>query len=125
MSAVPKEKGSDFMLNQLFGSKVRAAILEIILSDPDTCYYSRLLEKTTGMDHKAIWKELNKLEQNGLVSPYQDGKLKRYRVNAFPGKKELTDFILLSTGKKQKSKRRQKFSTFDLSADESQQLTLM
>jgi|GEM_PF-6084552 len=113
------------MLNQLFGSKVRVAILEIILSDPATCYYSRLLEKTTGMDHKAIWKELNKLEQNGLVTPYYEGKLKRYRVNSFPGKKELTDFILISTGKKPKTRRKQKFSAFDLSADDSQQLTLM
>lgn len=125
MGAASEEKGSDFMLNQLFGSKVRAAILEIILSNPDTCYYSRLLEKTTGMDHKAIWKELNRLEQNGLVSPYRDGKLKRYKVNAFPGKKELTDFILISTGKKQKSRRKQKFSAFDLTTDDSQQLTLM
>lgn len=99
------------MLDKLFGSKVRAAILETIFSDPDNDYYSRLLEKVTGMDHKAIWKELIQLEQNGIVQSYRDGKLKKYKVLAFPGLQELRGFVLISTDKspvKKKVKKRAK-----------------
>ena len=93
------------MLDKLFGSKVRAAILKTILSDPKTDYYSRLLEKVTGMDHKAIWKELNSLESEKIISSYQDKRYKRYKLNRFAGRTELRDFILAATGEKQLKKR--------------------
>ncbi len=86
------------MLDELFGSKVRAAILKQMFADAETDYYSRLLEKATKMDHKAIWKELNHLERNGIISSRRDGRLKRYKLNKFPGHQELRDFVLISMG---------------------------
>jgi len=114
------------MLDRLFGSKVRAAILRQMFADPETNYYSRLLERTTKMDHKAIWKELNQLERNGIISSVQDGRLKRYQLNKFPGHQELRDFILISTGEdppRMKKKRQPQHRGSSKTGDE--QLTLI
>ncbi len=114
------------MLNQFFGSKVRALILETILSDLETDYYSRLLEKVTKMDHKAIWKELNHLEESKIVTSYQDGRLKRYKVNDFPGKEDLRNFILAATGKSPNARKKRSIAKSpDLPRKGLEQLTLI
>jgi hypothetical protein len=95
------------LLDKLFGSRVRAAILKTIFSDLQTDYYSRLLEKVTGMDHKAIWKELNLLEKERVISSYRDKRYKRYRLNRFPGWEELGDFVLIASGQKRVKNPRQ------------------
>ncbi|HDP69939.1 MAG TPA: hypothetical protein ENN38_03900 [Actinobacteria bacterium] len=91
---------------KLFGSKVRAKILEVIFSNAEIKYYGRLLQKTTGLDHKAIWKELNFLEKIGFLASESDGRLKRYRIVPFPGSEDLAKFILKSNKKMGITKKR-------------------
>ncbi|MDO8885375.1 winged helix-turn-helix domain-containing protein [Candidatus Oleimmundimicrobium sp.] len=91
---------------ELLGSKVRAKLLEVIFLNPETHYYGRLLQKITGLDHKAIWRELNILEKTGVIKSENDGRLKRYSVVSFHGSEDLANFILKSSGKLRTTKKR-------------------
>jgi len=106
-------------VEHLLGSKVRFKLLEAIFSNPEIHYYGRLLQKATGLDHKAIWKELNLLEKIGVLASENDGRLKRYRIVPFRGSEDLANFILKSSGKPSISKKRLCGKTKTKSKDES------
>ncbi len=91
---------------ELLGSKARAKLLEVIFLNPETQYYGRLLQKITGLDHKAIWRELNLLEKIGVLKSENDGRLKRYRIVPFYGSEDLANFILKTSGKSSVTKKR-------------------
>lgn len=87
------------MLEHLFTSRARIGILSLMLMNPDLEYYGRQLEKLTGAGQKQIWRELNSLEDVGLLESRRDANLKRYRVNKqFPIYEELRSIFIKTEG---------------------------
>jgi len=87
------------MLDHLFTSRARIGILSLMLMNPDSEYYGRQLEKLTGAGQKQIWRELNSLEDVGLLESRRDANLKRYRVNKqFPIYEELRSIFIKTEG---------------------------
>ncbi|MFA6098637.1 MAG: winged helix-turn-helix domain-containing protein [Patescibacteria group bacterium] len=74
------------MLEQLFGSRTRVKLLRIFLTNPDNDYFVRELTRKIKERINSVRRELENLEEMGLVSPHQVGQKKFYRVN--------TDFTL-------------------------------
>ncbi|MCK4244672.1 MAG: nucleotidyltransferase domain-containing protein [Candidatus Omnitrophica bacterium] len=68
------------MLEKLFSSKIRVALLEILLGNSDRRYYLREITRLTKHDIKNISRELNNLESIGLVESNKRGNLKYYSV---------------------------------------------
>ncbi|MDI6799212.1 MAG: hypothetical protein QMD53_00770 [Actinomycetota bacterium] len=84
---------------EVFGSKARSKLLETIFAHPETGYYGRLIQRATGLDHKAVWTELKFLEEIGIIESELDGRLKRYRLRQFDGLEDLSNFVLKNAGK--------------------------
>lgn len=68
------------MLEDLFSSRVRVKLLEIFLTSPTQSYHSRELARITGERQNAIWRELQKLEDFGLLHSKARGNRKDYTV---------------------------------------------
>ena len=68
------------MLEKLFSSRVRVKLLEIFLTSPTQGYHSRELARITGERQNAIWRELKKLEDLGLLRSKARGNRKDYTV---------------------------------------------
>jgi predicted nucleotidyltransferase len=69
------------MLQKLFSSKVRVALLHAFFLHPDQPHYLRELERMTGEDYKNISSELKNLEAIGLLSSTRSGNLKYFHLN--------------------------------------------
>jgi len=54
-------------LRDLFISKVRVKLLQIFFDDPNELYYVRQLVRKAGEEINAVRRELNHLEQPGLL----------------------------------------------------------
>lgn len=76
------------MLNKLFGSELRARVLEKILAAPEKKYYLRALSRELKVTPAALQKELDNLEKLGLVASGLDTE------NIDPKNKEKKFFIL-------------------------------
>lgn len=68
------------MLDVLFSSRVRVKLLELFLSHPDQSYHSRELARLIGERQNAVWRELRKLEEAGLLHSAARGNRKEYAV---------------------------------------------
>ena len=68
------------MLEDLFSSRVRVKLLEVFLTSPTQSYHSRELARITGERQNAIWRELQKLEDFGLLHSKARGNRKDYTV---------------------------------------------
>ena len=88
---------SEFKLEQLFGSKTRARLLGLFLSQPETKFFVRELTRKIDAQLNSVRRELKNLVELGAVSEVGDGidpskkrtlseKKKYYQAN--------TDFIL-------------------------------
>ncbi len=86
-------------LNHLFSSRVRTKLLQFFLTMPESSYFIRELERTIGEDAKNISRELNNLENIGLLRSEKRGLQKFYSVKAgFLFYSELKAVFLKSSG---------------------------
>lgn len=87
------------MLNELFSSQARVAILNLFLVNPEDRFYLREIASLTGQAVRAVQRELPKLEAIGLLEHSLDGNRKYYQVNKdcpiFP---ELKSIFLKTVG---------------------------
>lgn len=87
------------LLEALFSSRVRVKLLTHLFRHPEEPFYARRLARETGEHYNAVWRELNNLEQAGLLHSQQNGNLKVYRLNPdFPIYEELARIILKTSG---------------------------
>lgn len=87
------------MLQALFTSKVRIALLGTFFLHDERDFYVRELERITGEDYKNITLELRNLEGIGLLRSRKEGNLKYYGLNkAFLLYEELKSIIAKTRG---------------------------
>ncbi len=87
------------MLQSLFSSRVRVRLLTIFLLNPDSHFHASALTQKVGAQYNAVWKELNNLEQVGLLLSESSANTKAYRLNSrFPILPELRAIILKTVG---------------------------
>jgi len=68
------------MLEALFTSKVRVAMLNLFLRDPEAEHYVREVTRAVGTEINAVRRELNNLEGIGLIEKWPRGNRLYYRV---------------------------------------------
>ena len=87
------------MLQNLFSSRVRVALLTHLFTHPDEPFYARELARRLDVHYNAVWRELSNLETLGLLTSERQASAKVYRLNpAFPIYEELKRIILKTTG---------------------------
>ncbi|GFO95931.1 hypothetical protein ig2599ANME_0113 [groundwater metagenome] len=87
------------MLEKLFTSKTRVKLLTLFLLNPETELYVREIARKTGENTNAIRRELQNLEDIGLLLSEKKGNLKYYTINKkMPIYIELTNIILKTGG---------------------------
>jgi predicted nucleotidyltransferase len=87
------------MLQRLFSSNVRVALLTYLFSHPDEQFYARELARQLGEHYNAVWRELNNLEALGLLTREGNAGVKLYRLDpSFPIYEELRHIVLKTTG---------------------------
>ena len=87
------------MLNELFSSQARVAILKLLLLNAGNRFYVREVASLSGQPVRAAQRELPKLEAIGLLTHTIDGNRKYYQINKtcpiFP---ELKSIFLKTVG---------------------------
>ena len=87
------------MLQNLFSSNVRVALLTHFYTHPDERFYARDLARRLEEHYNAVWRELGNLEAIGLLSSEENAAAKYYRLNPdFPINEELKRIVLKTTG---------------------------
>jgi predicted nucleotidyltransferase len=87
------------MLQNLFSSSVRVALLTHLFTHPDEQFYARELARALDMHYNAVWRELNNLEATGLLASEENATVKYYSLNRqFPIYDELKRIVLKTTG---------------------------
>jgi len=87
------------MLERLFSSRVRVRLMTLFLLNPDIPYHVRELSRQVDANYSAIWKELNNLEQVGLLISETMMNRKVYHLNtSFPLLPELRSIVLKTVG---------------------------
>ena len=87
------------MLERLFSSRVRVKVLTIFLTNPESHFYTRELERVLGESPYALQRELRRLEGIGLLEAERQGNIRYYWVNQdFPIYHELRGIILKTSG---------------------------
>ncbi|MDD5039958.1 MAG: winged helix-turn-helix domain-containing protein [Patescibacteria group bacterium] len=85
------------MLEQIFGSRTRVKLLRIFLTNPETDYFVRELTRKIRERINSVRRELDNLEEIGLITTHEGKLRKYYRVDQnfilFP---ELRSLILKS-----------------------------
>jgi len=69
------------MLEVIIGSKARVKLLTLFMLNPDKRFYVRELTRKTGENINSIRRELQKLEDIGLLTSKLEGNMKYYTVN--------------------------------------------
>ena len=69
------------MLQEIFSSQARVAILGLFLLNPSDRFYMREVATRSGQPIRAVQRELGRLETVGLLSHTMDGNRKYYQVN--------------------------------------------
>ncbi len=89
-------------LHSLFSSRVRTKLLQFFLTMPESSYFIRELERKIGEDAKNISRELNNLENIGLLRSEKRGLQKFYSTKTdFLFYSELKAVFLKSTGREE------------------------
>jgi predicted nucleotidyltransferase len=87
------------MLQNLFSSKVRVALLTYLFIHPEDRFYGRELARRLDEHYNALWRELNNLETIGLLIGEETTTVKYYRLNPrFPIYEELKRIVLKTAG---------------------------
>jgi len=90
------------MLETLFSSRVRVKLLELFIATPTKKYHSRELARLIGERQNAVWRELQNLEEAGLLHSETHGNRKEYTVSkASPLYPELRRLMLKAKGGKE------------------------
>ncbi len=87
------------MLKGLFSSSIRADVLALLLNSPDEKFYVREVAKLIRKNPSGVKRELDKLEEMGLVFSEKVANLKYFQANKnSPLFSELKDLIAKSLG---------------------------
>jgi len=87
------------MLQNLFSSNVRVALLTHFFTHPEERFYTRELARDLDEHYNAVWRELNNLETIGLLASEENATVKYYYLNPrFPIYDELKRIVLKTTG---------------------------
>jgi predicted transcriptional regulator len=87
------------MLETLFSSRVRVKLLEAFLTNPSAQFHSRELARLVKERQNAVWRELRRLEEAGLLESTARGNRKDYRVSVqHPLYPELRRLMLKARG---------------------------
>lgn len=87
------------MLNSLFSSSIRADVLALLLNSPDEKFYMREIAKLLRKNPSGVKRELDKLEEMGVVISEKVANLKYFRANSnSPLYSELKNLIAKSLG---------------------------
>ena len=70
-----------FMMNMLFGSRIRAKALGWLMTHPDDWYFVRRLTVILEEDSTNLSRELARLARMGILVTRREGKHRYYRVN--------------------------------------------
>lgn len=83
----------------LFGSKTRTKLLTRLMMEPDREYYIRELSRETKTHYSMIYKEIENLEQLGVIKTEKKGRITLLRVNKeLPYYHDLRSLIMKTTG---------------------------
>ena len=86
-------------LERLFSSRVRVQLLSYFLLHPETRNHIRALASQVDAQYNAVWKELNNLEQAGLLKSETEGGRRIFTLNSdYPIVPELRNIILKTVG---------------------------
>ena len=69
------------MLQELITSKARSKILRLFLANPDNKFYVREIVRKLNENYNSIRRELNKLEDIGILESAREANLKYFYVN--------------------------------------------
>jgi len=87
------------MLEKLFTSGIRASIISLLFNSPGEKFYVREIARLADKNPSGVKRELDKLEEMGLIKSEREGNLKYFSVNTrsklFP---ELKGLISKSLG---------------------------
>lgn len=87
------------LLENLFGSRVRARVVGWLFSHPDERFFVRQLTSIIGEDSTNVSRELSRLEQLGLVVASMEGRQKYYQADqTAPIFEELKGIALKTVG---------------------------
>lgn len=83
----------------LFGSKTRTKLLTKLMMHPDRVFYIRELAKETQIPYGMVYRELENLEQLGIITREKKGNLALLHVNRdLPYLLDLRQIIMKTTG---------------------------
>lgn len=87
------------MLKILFSSETRVKILSLFITNPKNRFYLREIIKLTRAPHRAVQRELKKLESTGLLQKNVEGNRVYFQINSkhfiFP---ELKNLVFKTVG---------------------------
>lgn len=87
------------MLKSLFSSSIRADVLALLLNSPDEKFYVREIAKLLRKNPSGVKRELDKLQDMGLVTSERVANLKYFQASkSSPLFSELKDLIAKSLG---------------------------
>ncbi|MBI4839286.1 MAG: winged helix-turn-helix transcriptional regulator [Nitrospirae bacterium] len=87
------------MLEKLFTSGIRADIMSLLFNSPEEKFYVREIARLVRKNPSGVKRELDKLEEMGLVTSEKEGNLKYFKVNKdSPPFPELKGLIAKSLG---------------------------
>ena len=69
------------MLEKLFSSKARIAVLKLFLFNPEDSYYLREISSLANIPIRAVQREVKKLKEIGLLEESVSGNRVYYRAN--------------------------------------------
>lgn len=86
-------------LEVLFSSTARVQVLGLFLLHPEKKLYQREIERETGQPIRAVQREVERLEEAGLLVRFPEGHRVFYRVNpGYPLLAELTTLFRKASG---------------------------
>jgi len=87
------------MLITLFSSRVRAKVLAVFFLSPGETHNAWELAQKLGENYSAVWKELVRLEESGILAYEQSRNSKEYQINpACSIAPELRSIVLKTEG---------------------------
>jgi predicted nucleotidyltransferase len=86
-------------MTNLFSSKARVKVMELFLLNSGNSYYQRQISELTGQPIRAVQREIEKLENMGLIEKRTEGNRNYYNTNKNnPIYNELRMIFLKTTG---------------------------
>jgi predicted nucleotidyltransferase len=87
------------MLNILFSSKTRVAVLKLFLFNASDSFYQRQISALTSQPIRGIQREIEKLTKIGIIESYTQGKRVYYKLNQdCPITQDLKNIFLKTVG---------------------------